>query len=58
MKIMLKFILNHNIFEFNAHTYKQLRGVAMETRMAPTFADLFMEDVEEDPRASPLDTLH
>ena len=48
MKTMLKFILNHNIFEFNAHTYKQIRGVAMGTRMAPTFANLFMADVEED----------
>ena len=48
IRTMLQFILNHNIFQFNAHTYKQTRGVAMGTRMAPTFANLFMADVEED----------
>ena len=48
IRTMLQFILNHNIFQFNAHTYKQIRGVAMETRMATTFANLFMVDVEED----------
>ena len=48
IRTMLQFILNHNIFQFNARTYKQIRGVAMGTRMAPTFANLFMADVEED----------
>ena len=48
IRTMLQFILNHNIFQFNARTYKQIMGVAMGTRMAPTFANLFMADVEED----------
>ena len=48
IRTMLQFILNHNIFQFNARTYKQIRGVAMGTRMAPTFANMFMADVEED----------
>ena len=47
MDTMLKFTLNHNIFEFNVLRFKQIRGMPMGTRRAHIFANLFMADVEE-----------
>ena len=43
----LTHILTNNIFEFNGEIYRQLFGVAMGTKVAPTFANLFMADLEE-----------
>ena len=46
-KTFLTHILTNNIFEFNGEIYRQIFGVAMGTRVAPTFANLFMADLEE-----------
>ena len=36
-----------NTFEFNNNYYRQLHGTAMSTRMAPSYANLFMSSVEQ-----------
>lgn len=43
----MRIILAHNYFDFNGRMYKQLRGTAMGTKMAPAFANLFMARLEE-----------
>ena len=40
-------VLKNNIFDFNGHFYKQKRGTAIGTKMAPSYAILFMADLEE-----------
>ena len=40
-------ILTLNCFEFNNEHYLQIQGTAMRTRMAPSYANLFMGDLEE-----------
>ena len=40
-------VLKNNIFEHNTSFYKQLRGSAIGTKMAPPYAILFMDDLEE-----------
>ena len=42
------FILTHNYFSFNSLHYLQVKGTAMGTRMAPSYANLFMGSLEED----------
>ena len=37
----------NNIFEHNTFFYKQLRGTAIGTKMAPPYAIIFMGDLEE-----------
>ena len=37
-------ILTHNYFEFNDKSYVQTHGTAMGTKMAPTYANIFMWD--------------
>ena len=44
---LLTFILKDNIFTFNNGTYRQTSGIAMGTRCAPTFANLYMAVLEE-----------
>ena len=41
------YIHKNNIFEHNTSFYKQLRGTAIGTKMAPPYAILFMGDLEE-----------
>lgn len=43
---LLTAILKHNIFEFNDRMFRQKRGTAMGTKMAPAYANLFMSDLE------------
>lgn len=43
---MLHIILQKNYFEFNSTMYQQIRGTAMGTKMAPSFANLFMDVLE------------
>ena len=38
--------MKSNIFEHNTSYYKQLRGTAIGTKMAPPYAMLFMDDLE------------
>ena len=40
-------ILKNNIFEHNTSFYKQLRGTAIQTKMAPPYAIIFLCDLEE-----------
>ena len=45
---LLKLVLNCNNFEFNGKHYKQIKGTAMGTKVAPTFANIFMGKFEID----------
>ena len=38
----MKFILENNFFLFNGKAYKQIKGTAMGTKVAPTYANLVM----------------
>ena len=43
---MLRLILKENSFQFNGKNYLQIHGTAMGTKMAVSFANLFMAAVE------------
>lgn len=43
---LLAWVLNNSFVEFNGHTYKQKRGTAMGTPVAPAFATLFMSALD------------
>jgi len=43
---LLTIVLFCNVFEFNGRMYQQMFGTAMGTRVAPTFANLFMGMLE------------
>ncbi len=45
---LLRLVLTRNNFEFNGEHYKQLKGTAMGTKVAPTFANIFMGKFEND----------
>ena len=44
---LARFILTNNVFEFNKNYYIQTSGTAMGTRMAPSYAILFMDAFEQ-----------
>ncbi|XP_054269026.1 uncharacterized protein LOC128990596 [Macrosteles quadrilineatus] len=44
---MVKFILEKNNFQFEGRNYLQTKGTAMGTRMAPSYANLFMGKLEK-----------
>ena len=44
---LLRLVLNKNSFQFNNKHYLQVGGVSMGTKTAPSFANLFMRDLEE-----------
>ncbi len=46
LREMLKIILAGNTFQFAGKTFKQLKGIAMGTSVAPTWANLFMGKLE------------
>ncbi len=46
LKTMLKLILTGNTFQFAGKTFKQIKGIAMGTPVAPTLANLFMGKLE------------
>ncbi len=48
LREMLKLILEGNTFKFAGRTYKQIKGIAMGTPVAPTWANLFMGKLETD----------
>ena len=41
-------VLNNNFFEFDGKIYRQKRGTAIGTKMAPSYAILFMDKFERD----------
>lgn len=44
--ILLAIILKNNTFKFNNNIYLQIQGTAMGTKVAPTYANIFMDDLE------------
>jgi hypothetical protein len=44
---LLEYVLHLNNFDFNGRHYLQVGGTAMGTRVAPSFANIFMADFEE-----------
>ena len=44
---LMSIVLKNNVFEFNEKFYLQIQGTAMGTKMAPTYANLFMGKLEE-----------
>jgi len=43
---MLGLILNENSFQFNGENYLKTHGTAMGTKMAVSFANIFMAKIE------------
>ena len=44
--ILIDFILAHNLFKFNNDHYLQIKGTAMDTKMAPAYANIYMYAIE------------
>ena len=44
---LLKMVLSKNNFQFNGNNYLQIGGTAMGTKVAPSYANLFMRQLEE-----------
>ena len=44
---ILAFVLKNNVFSFNGEMYRQLHGVAMGTKLAPTLATIHLTLLEE-----------
>ena len=47
IKKIINFILTHNYFELNDKSYIKTHGTAMETKIAPTNAYIFMWNFEK-----------
>jgi hypothetical protein len=47
IKLMLTLVLKNNNFTFDGNHYLQINGTAMGTKMAPSYANIFMGDLEE-----------
>ena len=43
----LKFILENNSFHFNGNYYRQVKGTAMGTKVAPVYATLTLGYLEQ-----------
>ena len=43
---MAEFVLKHNYFEFTDQVRQETSGTAIGTKFAPTYACIFMADVE------------
>ena len=43
---LAELVLTSNIFEHNGEIFQQIQGTAMGTKMAPSYAILFMADFE------------
>ena len=43
---LLNFVLNYNCFNFGDLFFLQVHGIAMGTKLAPNYANLFMTDFE------------
>ena len=49
---LIRMILTNNTFTFNGQHYRQIKGTAMGTKMAPSYPNLFMGKFEENALAS------
>ncbi len=47
MSDLLRVVLTENYFQFADQMYHQKQGTAMGTAVAPSYANLFMADLEE-----------
>ena len=47
MTDLLRIVLEQNYFQFADRMYHQIRGTAMGTKMAPSYANIFMAELEE-----------
>ena len=47
LKKLILIVLKANIFKFNNNFYKQIKGTAMGTPMAPSYANIFMDKIEQ-----------
>ena len=47
MADLLRIVLEHNYFQFTDKMYHQIQGTAMGTKMAPSYANIFMAELEE-----------
>ena len=45
---LLKLVLEKNNFQFNGQNFLQIDGTAMGTRLAPAYANLFMQNLENE----------
>ena len=45
---MVEFVLKNNYFQFNDKAQQQISGTAIGTKFAPTYACVFMDQVETD----------
>ena len=45
---MAEFVLKSNFFEFNGNIKKQISGTAIGTKCAPTYACIFVDELEHD----------
>ena len=48
VKSLISLVLRSNAFRFGNQIYKQLKGTAMGTPMAPNYANIFMGKYEKD----------
>ena len=46
MQTLSDIVLKCNVFSFHTHIYQQIQGTAMGTKMAPSYANLFMDSLE------------
>ena len=44
---LLKYVLKHNVFQFNNEIFSQLCGIPMGTKLAPTLATIYVGDCDE-----------
>ena len=45
---MAEFVLKSNFFEFSGNIKQQISGTAIGTKCAPTYAYIFMDELEQD----------
>ena len=64
LREILGLILNENSFQFNGENFLQKSGIAMGTKMAVSFANIFMAEIEtkliqqSDTKPLRMETLH
>ena len=47
MTDLLGIVLKQNYFQFVDNMFHQIQGIAMGTKMAPSYANIFMAELEE-----------